>query len=256
MTWIKNALWAFLWFIIQILLCVIGFVLFIIVLPFFIIPVRYKVKANLGGETSALVRVSYLFGLIGYIFEHSNGESTTQLRIAWFKPGAKAKSRKMKTPKKPDPPRASKSKIFTRNKNREPSPKSEKPKSKGILKSAKAVLTYPNRKIIMNMVIEALRRTGRVLWPKHLNITGEVGFPDPMHTGLFIGAYEALAGAFGLRRKVCILGDFTAESMVVRLNIYARGSISVARLSIPIIWLLLKKPIRTLIKDIRRKGDS
>jgi hypothetical protein len=107
----------------------------------------------------------------------------------------------------------------------------------------------------MKLGIEALRRIGRVIWPRHLFVSGEVGFADPAATGVFMGAFEALAGAFRLRHRICLSGDFTAESTVVRLKADARGSLSIARLSIPIIWLLLQKPIRAVIRDVLRKGD-
>ena len=238
----------------------VALVLFIIILPFCILPIRYSIKAATGDGAFAVAKVSYLFRLIRFVYEFREGKSTSTLHIAWKKIDMSGNNpEKAEGLAYPGADKKASRSLFSKKKYKE-SQAHEEPKQKGgfrkILKKIRAVLTYPNRKIIMRLVKEALRRTTRVLWPRHLIIFGEVGFSDPMQTGLFMGAYEAITSAFGLRRKICLQGDFTADNFVARLNIEARGRVSIARLSLPIIWLLLKKPIRSLIKDLRRKGDS
>jgi len=259
-------LWPLIWVIVRVALIVLGLIIFVIILPFCIIPIRYSVKAVTGDGTFVLVRVSYLFKLIRLVFEYREGEATTILQIAWKKIDLSGRGAKPEEPG--EIPKKAQRSIFSfgskrrskrRSKDLDDEMNQQSKQTAGfrnVIEKIKAVLTYPNRKIIIKLVKQALRRAGRVLWPRHLAIFGEVGFSDPMKTGLFLGAYEAIISAYRLRQKICITGDFMADTFTARLNVDARGHIRIARLSLPFIWLLLKKPIRSLIKDLRRKGDS
>jgi len=237
------------------------FLLLFLVLFLCVMPVRYKIRASTMNETEAWVHVSYLLRLVTFAYEYREGKGVSTLRIAGFRLGTESGAKKEEDLDKPKKQKREGIFKLTRSKKKSKTEPEEKPdekpkkKSDGFIKKVKAVLTYPQGKTIIKLVFEALRRMGRVILPKQLRVTGQIGFADPSATGMFVGAYEALTGALRLRHKVSLCGDFTAESTVVRLDITARGSISVARLSVPVIWLLLKKPIRKLIKDIMRKED-
>ena len=261
MSAVLTVLWVLMWIIIWIFIVIFGLILLVLLLC--VLPISYNVKAVTGEKTDISVRVNYLFRLVGLTFEHHEGKSETIFRIAWFKMGAGKKI--IEAAEKLGEGVEKETEILEKVEEdkglKKPEPEDEpEEKSEGgtqnILKTVKAVLTYPQGKTIIKLVFEALRKTGRIIWPKKWRVTGEVGFANPCNTGWFLGAYEAVSGALRLRDKVCLSGDFAAEDTVVRLNITARGSISIARLSIPIIWLLFKKPIRSLIKDLWRKGDS
>ncbi|MCL2217419.1 MAG: hypothetical protein FWB91_10440 [Defluviitaleaceae bacterium] len=253
-------LWVILQIIMWIFIVIFGLILLILLLC--VVPIRYKINGETDGEIYA--RVSYLFGLVSFVYEFREGEGKSTLRIAGIRLSRRTKEKAAEAVTDS----AKKATVETEDSIIEAklddsesheSPKKPEKKSGGfmkMIKTVKAVLTYPQGKTIIKLVFEAIRRTGRVIWPKYLRVSGKVGFADPSATGMFVGAYEALAGAFRMRHAVCISGDFTAESTVVSLSIAAKGSVSIARISIPFIRLLFRKPIRTLIKDIWRKEDS
>jgi len=269
-------------------------VLFIILvtLALAIIPVRYRVKANtgVGTEQAAFAKVNYLFGLIRGTYVYENGESKLKYYIAWFDLSKRRKASKAENFKEDSecqapysPEKSNFLKIFEkyvepehddsgkRDEVKHPPPAAPKSKSKFSDKinniKAKyaetkskidAVLTYPNRKIIMRLVFGTIKKFFKTLKPKHLDISGRIGFEDPSKTGLFMGLYEALADVLKIRNNVRLVSDFDTPTTVIDLKINAKGSISVARMTRPFIGLLIKKPIRTLIKDLLnfREEDS
>jgi len=121
-----------------------------------------------------------------------------------------------------------------------------------ILAHLRALLTYPDLKIIIGLCLRGIQKLLHALKPKHLDIYGVVGFDDPAVTGWFMGAYEAAAGTMGLRHKIRLAGSYHEKAL--RLDIDAKGRIRLIRLIWPLIWLYMKKPIRTLINKLR-KGD-
>ena len=267
-------------------------VVFIIVLTLILIsiPVRYNVKANTGAgrEHTAFVKASYLFRLVRGRYIYENGEGKLEAYIAWFDLGKRLNAPKVEKPEE-DPghqeaytPENSKilamiEKYVEPDSSAKPDEAEEappvtpgsKPKFSDKIKSIKekyaelkrkkdAVLTYPNRKIIMELTWRMVKKIFKVLKPKHFNIYGTVGFEDPSKTGMFIGLYEVFAELLKIRKNVRIGGNFDTPTTAIALYIDVKGSINIARMTLPIIGLLIKKPIRTLIKDLLklREEDS
>ena len=251
-------------------------VLFIILLPLIIlviillaIPIRYSVSATTGEEdgTRALVKVSYLLRLFRMVYVYENGESKSTMRIAWFTLGKKKPKKKQKDKReekeevdKPEKPPA----LLKPSKKKDPKEqeKIEQQKKTGIFKTIKdninMVLTYPNRKIIMNLVLGTLKKIAKILLPKKFNVSGIVGFEDPSKTGIFIGLYESVVSLLKIKRHIQISGIFDTPNTVIKLQVNAKGRVSIARMILPILGLVIKKPIRTLISDLLniRKEDS
>jgi len=241
--WILGAL---AWILLYLILLPIA-VLILLAVLLCILPIRYSVNSQIGENNSTSVKVSYLFGLVGFVYEFEDGKSVSVFRLLWFRwvlgedPTENIKKSKSAV-------KASKAKQSVKKEgNTQEEPENDK---QNIVDKLKAILTYPELKTIIKLIFNALRKTCRVILPRRLRISGEVGFEDPSTTGFLMGAYEAGVGMLRLRDKINIIGNFTADSTIIRLNIFARGSVSVARLSIPFIMLVIKKPIRTLIKDI------
>ena len=134
-----------------------------------------------------------------------------------------------------------------------------KDKLTNLKKDIDGVLQYPNRKIVTKLVIRAIKKTMKLLLPKHMHITGQVGFSDPSTTGFFMAGYAVLYGALNAGHHVQISGIFDTPSTVVKLNGNVKGRINILRITLPTIGLLLKKSIRTLIRDLlkltKRKED-
>jgi len=229
----------------KILLCILAVP---IVLPILIIvlvvPIRYKINVSTGqsGGTEALVRVTYLFGLIGVIYDYSGGLGTTLFRIAWVKFGSKKKpERKKKT---------AKTKRKKKIKNKETPKTSLKEKYTKIKSNASGVLTYPNLRIIIGHVLHTLKKLWNTTKPRRLNVSGTIGFEDPSTTGLFFAAYGVVRQILGLGQNVDISCNFNTPCTIVQLKIYVKGRVCIGRVVWLILMLAIKKEIRALIGDL------
>ena len=294
MSWILTVLWVIMWIFIWILIVVAAIILLVLILCVIPVryKVDARVGDNTAAKVRAsylfgLVRVFYEYGegrsdMKWYLaWRQMGGEKEPRKRKKHRNKGhtpvettkaaesddalgivkAEIKRNLQQFPYEHiTPPSEMKAREPTKE---APPPKPEEkeesnPQSKGDtsgkLKKIRDILTDPQVKATIKLVLEALKWFGRILWPKYIDISGEVGLADPADTGFLLGAYEAIAAMLRLRRKIRIVGDFTADTTVVRLNIAVKGSISVARLTMPVIWLWTKKPIRAVIRTIR-KGD-
>jgi len=264
---LSIAIGALLNIILWVLLVIAAIVLLFVLL--LALPIRYTISANVGGSegTSAKAKVRYLFGLIrgNYVYDKSEGE--LQAYIAWFKLNKKRDDIQEKTehfekvmPQTPvelvkdiealkdiddAPP------LKTFNKEDKPSFFSSlKAKIIKIKEKINAVLEFPNKRLIASLVMGTLKKMAKLLKPKHINISGTIGFTDPATTGMFFAAYESVAHLLDIRQNVKLDGNFDTEKTTVALDVYVKGSISVGRMILPLIGLALKKPIRELIIDL------
>ena len=228
MTWLTTSLLVMMWILLGIVALLLSIVLIAALLA--IIPVRYDAKVAVGDETTAIVRVSYFFRLIYFVYEYRKDVRKTTLRIVGFR-------KKLAIDKSEPSTKKNKKKVY----------KQDESESDGIIDTIQSVLTYPHRKIIMDLCISALKKMSKHLKPKKIDISGVIGFEDPAHTGWLLGAYEALAGIFKIRQNVRLYGDFNVSSTVVKLDVFVKGSISIASVSWPFVWLAVQKPIRGLI---------
>ena len=228
------------WILAIILFIILGLILLVIFLS--IVPIKYEVNAATFNfhDSSTKVRVSYLFRIIIFIYEYDNSKTEMLFKIIGF-------PIKIKTPE------TSIKEAVEKISEELPKPDETKKKEDSgldeIINIVNEVLTYPHRKTIMGIVLKWFKKISVILKPKQLSISGTIGFADPALTGMLIGFYEALAGVFKLRRQVRLAGDFSADATEVKLNIFLRGKLCVARLIWPTIWLVLQKPVRGLLKD-------
>ena len=251
MTWIWMILWGILWLLLGILALVVAIMLLIIIL--LAIPIRYDVRATTGEDAgnTAFVKVSYLLRLVRMVYEYRDGVGKFKVKVLFFTLGKKRKKGGTVGVVSVRPnisPRSGDSKTsgllrFARN--------DELPPKKDFFKTINTVLTYPNRKIIIDLMLQTAKKMLKILKPKRFLVTGTVGFSDPSTTGLFVGACEAAVEYFDIRKNVQLGGNFDTSKTEARLKINVKGSVSIARMALPIIRLWLKKPIRTLIRDMK-----
>ena len=228
MTWLVTSLLVMMWILLGIVALLLLIVLIAVILAS--LPIRYEVKVVVDDETTAAVHVSYCFRLIYLIYEYRKNAEKMTLRIVGF--------RKKLALNKPE---------SSRKKSSKKNDKKDESEFGGILSTIQSVLTYPHRKIIIDLCISALKKMSKHLKPKKIDISGVIGFEDPAHTGWLLGMYEALAGILKIRQNVRLSGDFNVLSTVVKLDVSVKGSVNIARLSWPIVWLAVQKPIRGLI---------
>ncbi|MCL2364759.1 MAG: DUF2953 domain-containing protein [Defluviitaleaceae bacterium] len=236
-------------------------------------PLRYAVVARVGDGTVVRVKASYLFRALTVRFLYRGGEVISQMRIFGIRVGG-GRTKISADMVKPKPHKSEDAMPIAKNEpanefaeepTEEPAemespddPIDETPETESEKSSPSAwhklrrILTYPELKIIIGLVLTCLKRFLRVLLPKRFDIVGLVGFDDPATTGMALGAYESIVGMLNLRQRIRLAADFTKPG--VRLKISAGGGISAARMLRPLISLYMKKPVRRFIKFLR-KGD-
>jgi len=251
--------------ILWVLLVVVAIILLFMIL--LALPIRYIAAANVGGSkgTSAKAKVRYLFGLIRGNYVYDKGEGELQAYIAWFKLSKKQDEEKRGSSEKvmqQSPVEIVKDIDALKDIDDTPSPgafaKEDKPTFFSSLKAKftkikgkiNTVLEYPNKRLIAGLVMGTLKKMAKLLKPKHINISGTIGFADPAATGMFFAAYESVTHLLNIRQNVKLDGNFDTEKTTVVLDVYAKGSISIGRMMLPLIGLALKKPIRKIIVDM------
>jgi len=231
-------LWIILWVLAAILAVLFGLILLVVLLA--AIPVRYTIKAKQDKGTDFFVRVTYLFRIFSVKIFYRNGAQKIDFRIFGIRVGAR---------KRKKPPATREKRNVRSDKKKIPAQKSEEKQAFNIT-NLYAVLTELQVKTIIRPVYSTIRKCLRILRPYYIDVSGVIGFGCPFSTGIFFAAYESVAVVCNFRDKVRITGDFDTDEMVVSLNAEVRGKISALRMAIPVIQLILKKPVRKIIKDL------
>ncbi len=231
-----------LWILLWIFLIVIVFPI-TIMLILSVIPVCYRVSAHTGAGTSVYVTASYLLRLIYIKLTYSDNKTDVSVRIVGIKLRAKKKKetnkpKKTSTPGKP--PKNPRGRKY-------PKRLSQSEPVKISLKDIKSVLTRKDLKIIIGLVLKAIKKTLVYLLPKRFKVTGSVGLNDPFQTGMFIGGLYGAAHAFNKNQIIEVNGDFSGKA--ISLDINAKGRVSAAGIAAPIIWLATRKPVFKIILE-------
>ena len=221
--------------------------LLLLMLMLLCFPICYRVFAKIDESKSVSVKVSYLFGLVRFKYSLVGSEEDTSLWILFLRFGSKTKQKNNYAQKKKI------SGIFSliqKNFNKEAIDESTEPKKS--MTNLKDILTFGEFKTIIKDSFKTIKKMLVAIRPKFLLIEGEFGRLDPADTALMYGGYEAVSHILGIRENVRLLPVFNNEEEVLRLRLDVRGRVNIYRLIIPIVRLLLSKPIRDLILE----GDS
>jgi hypothetical protein len=210
--------------------------IFAVILAIIFVPIKYIVVADVAEKTNVYVRVSWFFRAVRFIYENNDGIEKSEFRVFFFRIG--------KRKKKPRPQKKSSSKTIS------PAPqKIEEKFTKESPSKFLHVLTDSNVKTIIKPIMATAKKILRLMMPKYLDISGTVGLPCPFETGLLFGTYETLAGIFGIRNKVRFAGEFNTDVFVFNMKAKVRGKASVLRMAVPVIGLVMQKPVRIFIKE-------
>jgi len=272
---------------IWIVLGILGTALCLLLLPFLLIllfaPIRYSVDTKLdtqkhageGIDNIVSVRVRYLFGLFRLIYDYptlAEGDSGgMSIKIAEYVLAGKSDDSTINNKENHDDLKPAEQNTdsdtaintdFAGEKKQEKdeknnssddnpesfSQKTEKIKNnlKKLLNTANTVLTYPHRKTIMELILVCFKKYRRILIPKHLKINGEIGFSDPSRTGIFFGVYGVIVSILEIQ-SIRLQAVFDIDETILRLDADIRGSITIAGLTWPLLWLAWKEPVRGLI---------
>jgi hypothetical protein len=261
-------------------LVAVGVIIFLpLILLILFAPLRYAVVARADKNITVRAKASYLFRLITAQYVYSNGTLKSRLKIAGITVSGSRKNKKVQTtntpektrddteqnnnepvetmtpdtqqnneptkPPTPDTQQYNNEPLETPTPEKEKSPPPDEKTSTSGFNKLKNILTYPELKTIISLTLKCLKKTTKTLLPKRLDIFGTVGFADPAATGMFIGFYETVAGLLSLRDKIRLYADFAEPGIKAKVSL--AGSISIARLLRPVVWLVCKKPIRRFI---------
>ena len=116
--------------------------------------------------------------------------------------------------------------------------------------SSRSLLTNLDIKSIISLGIILVKKLLKKIAPHHFYVRGVVGFDCPCATGQFIGMYESVAHAVGVRDQVNLSGDFCGKN--IELDLKISGRFAVASLLGPCLWFIFQKPIRKIL--LRKKG--
>jgi len=247
-----TVLWVILWIILGLLGLVLALLVLAVLLMF--VPIKYELTAAHDGQTTAYLRVSYLFRLIYVVYDYGEDVDKLTVRIAGIRvnrgkkpvvPG-KEKSATAEMEATPSPPSSGKETKKSSSSGKEPG-KKKSSSFKAMFGNAKQAWKHPHRKAVTKLSLRTLKQSMRVLKPKKIDVHGAIALGDPANTGLMLGAYEIAAGLFGFRRHVRLVGDFEAEDAFIRFNAYVLGYINIGRTAMPFVRLALKKPVRSII---------
>ena len=221
--------------------------LLLLVLLLLCFPICYRVFAKIDEGKDVRVKVSYLFGLVRFMYSSKNGDEDVILWILFLRLRSKAVQKsKIKRERKT-------SGIFSFVlKSFEKEAIDKEADSKKILTNLKDILTFDEIKTIIKDSFKTIKKLLAAVRPKFIDIEGEFGRTDPADTAFLYGGYEAAAHILGIRKNVRLLPVFNNEAEVMRLRLDVRGRINIYSLIVPVARLLLTNPIRDLIL----KGDS
>ena len=221
---------------------VIAVPLLLLVLLLLCFPIRYRFYAKIDKDKQVSAKVSYLFGLVRFKYSHKDEQDDVVVWILFLRFRSKAKQKKIET-------RDMKiSSIFSFVlKNIE---KKAIDKKRGPIKTmtdVKEILTFDEIKTIIRGSLKTLKKMLAAIRPKFIDIEGEFGRKDPSDTAFLYGGYEAASHVLGIRENVRLLPVLNNEEEVLRLKIDVRGRVYIYGLLIPVVRLILSKPVRDLI---------
>ena len=219
----------------------------LLVLLLLCFPISYRVLAIIDESKNVSAKISYLFGLIRFKYSLIDGKDDASLRILFLRFGNKATQ---KTNYKQDNKISDFSSFIQKNIKKEAIDKDSEPKN--LLTNLKDILTFGEIKTIIQDSYETLKKLLEAVRPKYIDIEGEFGRTSPADTAILYGGYEAFTHILGIRKNVRLLPVFNNEDEVLRLRVDVRSRVYIYRLLIPVVRLLLSKPIRNLFLE----GDS
>ena len=223
-------------------------ILLAIILVLLFSPMRYRANASFGADTRITLNISWLMRLVRVRFEFKQKESNLYIKLAWLD---LTKRRKRETRgEKRETERPAEQRIKNINqqksdKNKKRSNEKKRGEGNGIIAYTRGLLTEYDYKTIMDIARRFISKSARALKPDAFDAEGTLGLNDPAATGFLLGAYEAIAGYFDIRKHIRINGDYNER--VVELSAYMAGRVSAGSVLWPVIWLCTRKPVFKMI---------
>ncbi|MCL2421131.1 MAG: hypothetical protein FWD03_04670 [Defluviitaleaceae bacterium] len=207
-------------------------ILLLLLILVLIVPISYRVKGQIGQQTDVKVKAGWFFGLFRVLYESKH--STFAVKIAFFTVPERW--------------------LSPENFIKKDKSKDEDEDTVGFsmgFSDIKGLFTNLDIKSILSLGILLMKKLFKKIFPRRFIVRGVVGLSDPCATGQFIGFYEAVAHAIGLRHSIDLAGDFNQK--VLNLDVNVRGRFAIASLLWPIIWFIFQKPVWDGLKMMKKK---
>ena len=217
------------------LAALLALILIIIILAL-CIPVSYNVVSAKNEGMFLNAAVSY--GVVRYRSQIKDGLSRNELRVLGRRIGQSQTTTGKKSTKK--------------NKERKSRKQSGNENNPGTI--LRQIISYPEKKKLINITIKMIKRLLRPLKPKLFNAEGTIGFDDPSYTGYFVGMAEALRGIYDLGKTIRIQGDFQRKILYYKFNV--KGWFIPLSLIWPVLAYVFSGPIMRIIRDsfLKKRG--
>lgn len=270
--------------ILSILLFILKFIGVILALILAIILIvifcNIKFRLSIDNEKGTILKVTYLFGIISFIFDKNNDILTLKVfgisiekfkYIFSFRNRKKSKNKVNSTEQKNEEDSkiietldihkneqndenlsendlSSNSNIDEKNSKEENiEEKTEVINVKAIFEKFKNILNYPDKKLILDSVNKLVRGLIHAIKIDYIKLDLEYGSGDPCDTGCIFGIISAIRPMIPSEHSkyINIVPNF--ENEIFNINFSLKGKTSIFRLVVPIIKFVMLKPIKNII---------
>lgn len=235
----------------------------ILILLVLLIPFKYYLTGIKDENIDIYLKISWLLSLLQ--IEYFNNEDTLYLKIFGKKIKNKTRDKEEKVPKKEEQVKIIESKPKVKDKNTlEFKTEETFEKNKNTIKEKinkyrdiyngfydyfKHVNTLKNKKQILILSLDYIKKIYLSLNIKLDELYVEIGFKEKHNTGKALGIIGIVFGILSIDAKV--YGNFNKEAS--NCSVKLTGKVRLLNIIYYTIRYILKKPILSIIKQIRRK---
>ena len=220
----------------------------IILLLILAAPFTYNASVAKREKTSVDVRARWFYGIIGVKYRYKNNTADNQLYFLNWKIHNADRREGHKTVHKPDEKKRKPEEPGTKIKKTYVKKTPERPETKS--NPLAELIHYPAKKELLEKTLLLSKRLFKIIKPKYFNLSGEIGFESPHHTGYLLAALGIARGLKGINIDVTP----NMEDSVFDFDLNARGYVTLLGLCIPFAAYALSRPVRRAIgKYIKNK---
>lgn len=215
---------------------ILNFILWLLValIIVLIMPIKYICDVKINTRIQVYLCIKYLFGVLKYEYPEN------KLKILGVSV-IKNKSIQAKPSKKES--KTSDCKSCNSNDKRNTTTQQKRYKKKEPSDKTSHKIDYQNVYSIILVVIKLMTDIIKNMWPKKINVKGEIGFDDPAHTGYLCG-FDSV-----IRKYIDLDLKYNFNQKTARLNIFLSGKTCPAKLIFILIKYIRDKAIISFIKS-------
>ncbi len=266
------------------LLKILGIILALILVIIFIVifsSINLKISFNNEEKVNYIIKIKYMLGILTYTLNSKNNINSIKIfgiNIEKFKKNKNISKSKISKNEKVQNEEQSEENIYktasinidvnkdeqteninknnikdniTNEKNKFNKHKDKinniKSKIYEVIEKIKSIISYPNKKEILNLSLLLIKRLIKSIKFKKIKININYGLDDPFKTGNICGIISAIIPFLPKKyiKDIKIMPDFENELFLANLEVKCKTSLF--KLLLPIIMFISKKTIREII---------